>query len=302
MNPDSVKPSIDKEPSWGWWMFGVGIMVCVALLGIAGLQYWIVKAWVPVTDGDVVTKFGISGDFFGFSNAVFSALAFAMIIVTLWMQKYELKQQRRELEQTQEIMRLQKEEMELQRQVMNDQQQEMKQQNDSLRRQRFESTFFGMLELHNQVVSSLVSPSGRRAGRSAFRMFLDSLREAADPKTPSDLRRSSKDVDLLPLYESWYVDNESAIGHYFRTLYNIMRYVDESGGREARTYSRLVRAQLSSDELELLLYNGVSQYGKAKFKPLIEKYSLLKHVRIISGNQNARDQYAPSAFGKSKEK
>ncbi len=45
---------------------------------------------------------------------------------------------------------------------------------------------------------------------------------------------------------------------------------------DKRLYSNLVRAQLSSFELLLLFYNCLSSMGVEKFKPLIEKYSLLK--------------------------
>ena len=282
----------DKEPAWGWWMIGVGLLVTLVLAGIAGVQFWFVQNYVPGTADSSVTKFGISGDFFGFANALFSALAFAMIIVTLWMQKYELKQQRRELDQTQEIMALQVKEMELQRQEMQDQRQEMQDQNESLRRQRFENTFFGMLELHNQVVSAINSSSGGPSGRGAFSMLMSTLHDLnSKQRTGENAARS-----LVELYEAWYSDIEASVGHYFRTLYNIIRFVHEFGGNDRSTYARLLRAQLSSHELELLALNGLSIHGRDKLKPLIEEYALLKHLRQMARKNSFCNDYHPSAF------
>jgi hypothetical protein len=183
-----------KEPRWWTQMIAAGLFVVVVLLAVSIMQYNFVKSKFPVSED--VARFGISGDFFGFSNAVFSALAFSTIIVTLWMQKHELRQQRLELDQTQDIMSLQINEMELQRQEMLQQRQEMQDQNESLRRQRFENTFFGMLELHNQVVSGVASPVGGSSGRAAFSMFLSALREINRNQLTGQQPALKENVDL----------------------------------------------------------------------------------------------------------
>jgi hypothetical protein len=45
-------------------------------------------------------------------------------------------------------------------------------------------------------------------------------------------------------------------------------------------YTNLVRAQLSSYEIALMFYNCLSEMGREKFKPLVERYALLKIVPI----------------------
>jgi hypothetical protein len=100
-------------------------------------------------------------------------------------------------------------------------------------------------------------------------------------------------------YASFYQSHESEIGHYFRTLYHIVRFVDQSGmsDEEKREYEKFLRAQLSSSELLLLFYNGLSIYGYSKFKPLIEKYALLEQVpESLLLDSNHRNLYEPTAF------
>ena len=53
-----------------------------------------------VYKGDHAYERGIFGDMFGAVNALFSGLAFAGLIITLKMQREELKLQRKELNQT----------------------------------------------------------------------------------------------------------------------------------------------------------------------------------------------------------
>lgn len=272
------------EPRWGWWMLGISIAVLLVLAGIAFLQYWVVENHIMKTGTDEVTRFGVSGDFFGFANAVFSALAFAMIIVTLWMQKHELGLQREEIEHTRKELKGQKE--------------EMKQQNASLRRQTFENTFFGMLAMHSQIVDAIKSPTGTPTqGRGAFAALVADLKNKSRKGTTA----AHPEEVSVDSYNVWYRSHEAEVGHYFRTLYNMMRYIHEYGGEEKKMYARLLRAQLSSNELKLLFCNGLGEYGKEKFKPLIERYALLKHFRYDKALMDLKDQYDPSAFGQETE-
>ena len=279
----------EREPRWWTQMIAAGLGVIVVLLLVSMFQYNFVQTKIPSNGNNDITRFGIAGDFFGFANALFSALAFSTIIVTLWMQKHELRQQRLELDQTQQIMNLQIKEMELQRQEMQDQ-------NESFRIQRFESTFFNMLALHNQVIAEVTSNDGKKRGREAFTRLVEEL----DPRFAGlgqeyNTKVSKRTVDeIVHAYETWYEENEHHVGHYFRTLYNLFLYVEEHGPTDKTTYARLARAQLSRGELDLLLVNGLSQNGREKFKPLIVQFDLLKHVRKTPENQALRDAYLPT--------
>jgi Putative phage abortive infection protein len=79
-------------------------------------------------------------------------------------------------------------------------------------------------------------------------------------------------------YQSFYVSHQSEVGHYFRNLYHIVRFVDEAAVEQKSSYIKILRAQLSSQELLLLFYNGLSTLGRERFKPLIEKYALLEQL------------------------
>ena len=72
--------------------------------------------------------------------------------------------------------------------------------------------------------------------------------------------------------------------HYFRYLYRIFKYINESNlieDTERYNYAAIVRAQLSEYELLMLFYNAlnVEDDGAFKFKSLIEKYALFNNIR-----------------------
>ena len=100
-------------------------------------------------------------------------------------------------------------------------------------------------------------------------------------------------------YLKFYDTYEAKIGHYFRSLYNIVKFIDRSDVDDRRLYTNLVRAQLSSWELWLLFYNALSDKGRDKFKPLIEKYALLETVprgKLLIPDVHL-DLYQESAYG-----
>lgn len=76
---------------------------------------------------------GTLGDMFGAVNALFSGLAFAGIIITIYMQKHELELQREELSETRTVF---------------------KGQNELMTAQQNDNTFFNLLENHRQLIES----------------------------------------------------------------------------------------------------------------------------------------------------
>lgn len=121
-----------KEPSaWKWWGISGAICFAVWLLGIC-ITRWYTNTFLPSVEGENAPA--LFGDSFGGVNALISALAFAGMLVSFVLQRYELRLQREEL-------KAQRDEFTLQ--------------NKTLKLQRFENTFFNMMQLQQQIVSGL---------------------------------------------------------------------------------------------------------------------------------------------------
>lgn len=168
-------------------------------------------------------------------------------------------------------------------------------QEETAAQQRFETTFFNLLGLHRSNLDAMHSRElGGEfvTGWKAFRGFYNALQSTwmhGGISGANDLEK------IQAAYTSFFRSHESEIGHYFRTLYHIVRFVDQSTMRDQqkRDYEKFLRAQLSSMELLLLFYNGLSTYGYENFKPLIEKYALLEQVpkpQLLDPN-HAKDDY-----------
>ena len=256
MRKDDERQSEDVNPPKVVWLFAVAFAV---------ISVWLFNWWA-LKDVDSQTR-GTFGDMFGGVNALFSGLAFAVLIFTLIQQRAELALQRKELQLTRNELAGQKE------QLVN--------QNNTLVLQRFENTFFQLLRLHNEIVQAidLHTPGGApRIGRDCFVSFSKSLMTNLNGIRTHGSSLSMDQIETA--YKNFYQHTEGNIAHYFRSLYHLLKFVDASDltADRKKFYTNLVRAQLSTQELFILFFNGLSTLGFEKMKPLIERYAILKHV------------------------
>jgi hypothetical protein len=241
-----------------------------------------------------IAKSGVFGDSFGLLTSLFSGLAFAGLIITIVMQKNELE--------------LQREELSLTRSELSGQKEELKVQNQSIRVQRFENTFFKMLEFFSSCrdgVCHVGRISGPTVGREAIARIYQSFTEGYLTRYEYSSSGSSipffkdecKDIaGINSEYKKFYAKElGNELGQYFRILYNILKFIDAAEYVEDKfIYTNLLRAQLSRYELNLLFYNCISEYGKDKMEPFIRKYSLLKHLEedyLPEENKHAWREY-----------
>ena len=104
-------------------------------------------------------------------------------------------------------------------------------------------------------------------------------------------------------YQNLYDGLQGDLGHYFRNLYHLIKFVDESQDIEnefKKNYTTLVRAQLSAYEQALLFYNCIHPHSE-EFYLLIEKYSLFHNLNEeILLDPSHEDYFDPKAYGNSK--
>ncbi len=218
----------------------------------------IVLPW-PITVFSISAS-GTFGDSFGLLTSLFSGLAFAGLIIAILMQKEELSLQREELELTRKELIGQKEELKIQ--------------NSTMKLQEFENTFFQMLSFHTEILKSIDIERGGKthSGRDAFQELYRQLVNT----NSSNLLKATSASDVNAVYKQFFSSAHNEIGHYLRRLYSIIKFIDQTDVIDKRFYTNLVRGQISSYELAILFYNCLSDVGNEKFKPLIEKYTLLK--------------------------
>ena len=249
----------------------------------------VVAAWI-VVGGLVPALFGNPGEFgdrFGAVNALFSGLAFSVLIYTMLLQRKELKAQREELAMT--------------RAELSGQKEQFVEQNKTLALQRFENTFFELLRFQSGIVDSLYMPNvgnGGVRGRNCFEVLYRWL-------TPSGaLRESTSRPNLDALADRYskvlkdWQKEQIEISHYIRNLQQMLAFLNRSGIDNGQHYAEFIKAQLVSQELVVVFYHAALTYGGASLRPLIEKYAILEFLNDeMLADPMHKSFYSDSAYG-----
>lgn len=251
----------------------------IAITTVVILSLWILN-WVLLGDkipANGMNDRGTFGDMFGAVNALFSGLAFGGIIWTILLQRNELKLQREESRESRK---------------------EAVEQNKTLRAQRFEHTFFNMLNLQNEIIKNLQTSTGK--GRKVIQdaknsltsfLSLSNLKEIAGSLDWGFYRNETWEGHSITTFhaggvlkdfyhQEFYDQYSSHFNHYFRHLYHIFKFIYFSKLEvgEKKFYATLARASLSQDELYLIAFNGlIDGYGNPNFLYLIKEYDILQN-------------------------
>ena len=224
---------------------------------------------------------GVFGDFLGgVLNPVLTFFTLFGLIVTIVIQRQELRLARHEYEKTA----------------------------DALSIQAIETTFFNILDLHHKIVDNLKIDLEELSNRSEAEKALKDI-SASILQASIGIGRKSKDFrvegravfeeiltflshkakspeDALDRYKYLQENYNHILGHYFRNLYQALKvinsYEENKLSREQkRKYSSILRAQLSTKELAILFINcieGVTDSGE--FKNLLIEFQMLEHLPI----------------------
>ncbi len=169
----------------------------------------------------------------------------------------------------------------------------------TLGKQRFDSTFYNMVQLHHEIVRGIskteIQTDYLSDQRTSIPVQKNGREVLKDLVNSSGLLGIGSKDQLLSKYQDLYDHHDDVLGHYFRNLYNLIRVIDESTelviqdrktkeendeatNEERKAYVRIIRAQLSFSELILIFYNSFTEDGDA-FKKYIKKYDLLDNLK-----------------------
>lgn len=256
--------------------------VAVILILIGGLTLILALSYFICKSSD--TKSGISfdsnvfGDYGsligGTVGALWSLAGVLLFYAALGLQREDLVAQKKEFELTR---------------------MELAVQNKTLSQQRFENTFFHLIDLHNDIVDKLliIKPDESNdkfqdeerqrpyAKRELFDYAVEYLFEFQGINNHYEKDEHYQEI-ILDAYNTFNVKFSTHLNHYFRNLYHIYRYIYHStliDKTEKSFYASIVRAQLSDNELIIIFYNMfIPGLGYPNFKFLDQEYDILKNL------------------------
>lgn len=259
--------------------FTIAAWVCIATGGLIAIITFVIGAKIDAEN----VYFGLTvsltmvGALWSLAGLFFIYVAFLGQKGQMILQQIELMNSRLEVKYTRLELTRQKDAMSAQ--------------NITLELQKFDNTFFKLMDNHVKMVADMkinVSVSHSEMGRpieyigegkTCFVEIHRCLRKLIMNSKGDHSELSS----VLPMYDNLYKHFGADLSYYFRNLYNIFKFINSSGIEDKKRYSNFLRAQLSPSEAVLLMYNCSSQYGIEYFKPMVIKFNLVKHFEGKTG-------------------
>lgn len=230
-------------------------------------------------------KLGEFGDFLGgVLNPIFTFMTFFGVIITIVLQKIELKAAREEYTKSA----------------------------NALGTQAIENTFFNMLSLHHKIVEKI------NFNATEFNYNLDFQDHPNSDNTPSLIGEKAcqgaeafsrllsviacgvEREDTFSLYKVVQNHHNHHFGSYFRSLYQIMKFIVQNNSVEdddKKKYMSILRAQLSSDELIALFINcSGDMVDNGQFRAFLKKYHMLEHMPLSYHEDENKKHYKSKNF------
>lgn len=225
------------------------------------------------------TQLNEFGDFVGGTlNPVFSFIGLILLFETYSMQKKELKE-------TKKALRIQ---------------------NQTQSKQQFESTFFALLNVHNQGLQSFLDYKETEGSDGCKRDFFKLIFNQA-------LEKNS-----LKSAKEQFETGNPMFGHYFRILYQLLKFIfteledgkinkkdtlifrndirlaDKNNDKASdveKKYSNIIRALLPDDVMKFLVVNCYCENENDiywEYKLLLERYDFFEHASFNPNNPSSK--------------
>jgi hypothetical protein len=216
------------------------------ILGVFG-SYASFMLWVTRNiELTTVDKLGVFGDSFGVTTSLFSGLAFAGLILTILLQREELRESR-----------------------------------DIFRKQKFEDGFFRLLDFYQRNLNSIKikepSSADVHEGIGAFGFLLKRLTVVMEP-----FEKYLEDSSTFEVYEYYFfVEIQKVLtkqSRYLGTLESILTIIDQDLDTdvEKETYWKILSSQLTSFELKYIVFQCLVAPKDNKLRELMHQSNIIQ--------------------------
>lgn len=146
--------------------------------------------------------------------------------------------------------------------------------------QQFNEMFKLLFSQYQETISNYKHSNADNGRKSMIAITNEIKRHGASIKEDSYQEREKH---ALSIFDGYYVNYHDVAPVHFRIIYRIFQLIDEAyiSEEQRRDVAKIMRCQLSEEELFLLRYNCKSPYG-AKMRIYVNRYNLQKHLPILS--------------------
>lgn len=146
--------------------------------------------------------------------------------------------------------------------------------------QQFNEMFKLLFSQYQETINNYRYAPDLSGKKALFAIVKDVMQHGRTITENTYMEREKKALDI---FDSYYVTHHDVAPVHFRILYRIFQLIDDAeiSEEQRRDVAKIMRCQLSEEELFLLRYNCKSPYGE-KMRIYVNRYNLQKHLPLLS--------------------
>lgn len=237
-------------------------------------------------------QYGTYGDSYGSLNTLFSGLAFAILIISLFMQRQELQAQRLELEEQRKEIKESNTIADKQREITEQQAALNAQQIHDAKVQNFYNLLFRFLDEKNRKIGDLeLSRESKARGNYVFEYFLNGvLRYLRSRFLYANLIEDETDEEIRLMFED-LIENGHTVSRntlieneYFEYLCFILRFIEDHESLEITETA--IKIFISYQSINEMFCMFIISLEDEELQSYIIKYALLRKLNTYDGDEH----------------
>ncbi|MFD1314244.1 putative phage abortive infection protein [Namhaeicola litoreus] len=173
-----------------------------------------------------------------------------------------------------------------------------------LKQQKFETTYFNMLNLLINIVGTMKrndSSLNSNNSKDCFMFYYDELeKHIINSDNLQDVlmnKGNPRQIDIQEGFIKFYDKYKNELEKYFNNTYNILKFIHKHQLPDSKFYFNYLRAQFNSNELILMFHYALSEKSNENLKEYIESGEFFRYLdkdnRLV---KDFLDFYLPIAY------
>lgn len=237
-------------------------------------------------------QYGAYGDSYGSLNTLFSGLAFAILIISLFMQRQELQAQRQELEAQRNEIKESNAIADKQREITEQQAKLNAQQIHDAKVQNFYNLLFRFLDEKRRKIDDLeLTRSSQARGNYVFEHFLKGALKPIQARflyADHIASETAEEVELLfeDIISNGHSSSRNALleSEYFEYICFILRFIEEH--KNLGITETAIKIFVSYQSINEMFCMFIISLEDEELQSYIKKYALLRKLNTYEGDKH----------------
>lgn len=152
-----------------------------------------------------------------------------------------------------------------------------------LKLQQLNANFKMMLDLYRETLEKFNADVANQGNITGLKFLKQKKNTIFDNFDSSEDSYQARNREAIKLFDEFYTENRPVASVYFRIIYRMMELIFEANinSKDKAMFAKMLRCQLSEEELFFIRYNAMTNNG-VNMRKYLNQYNILKHLPELS--------------------